>query len=158
MKPLSAGLIEFEIPFDTGYVGKLYFNPNDIDFYDNLINLENNIRKSYSEYESIVVTKDNNAEVVHRIKTELCPQIKAEFDKLFGPNASEVIFKYASPVAFVNDEYYPYYFLNAFLPDVAGKMDKTNQAVKLNYDKLSKHAVKYVGKKNVGTSKSNNVK
>lgn len=158
MKALDTGLIEFEVPFDTGYVGKLHFNPNDIDFYDNLICLEDNIRKLYTEYENITVTKENNDEIVHKIKNDLCPKIKSEFNKLFGENASEVIFKYASPVAFVKNEYYPYYFLNAFLPDVAEKMNKTNQTVKLNYEKLSKHAIKYIGKKNVGTTKSTNNK
>ena len=156
MKTLSTGIIVFEIPFDTGYIGKLKFNPNDVDFYDNLLHLEENIRNLYIEYENIEVTKENHAEVIANIRNELCPKIKAEFDKLFGEGASKEIFKYSSPVAFVDDEYYPYYFLNAFLPDVAEKMDKTNQQVKINYEKLSKHAVKYVGKKNVGITENNN--
>ena len=158
MKPLSSGLIEFKIPFDTGYIGVLKFNPNDIDFFDNWVSLEDKLKDLYSEYENIKVTKENHAEVIHNIKNDLCPKIKAEFDELFGENASEVIFKYASPVAFVDDMYYPYYFLNNFAPDVAEKMDKTIEQVKINYEKLSNHAVKYVGKKNVGTTENNNAK
>ncbi len=146
MKTLSTGKIDFELPFDNGDICVISFNPNDIDFYDKLLKLESNIQKVFEGYENISVNSDNLCDIIEKIKNDTSLKIKGEFDVLFGDGASEKIFKYCSPISIAENQYYPYYFLNAFLPDVAKAIDKTNIKARENAEKMLSHTAKYIKK------------
>lgn len=148
MKALDTGLLDFEIEFKNGDKGILSFNPNDIMFYDELAKLESKMKEIYSEYENFTTVNENNvAEITSKMRNETCEKIKNEFDSLFGVGASAVIFKYSSPISFVRETYYPYYFLNEFLPDVAKVMSKTNAKAAENAKKMFAHTAKYANRK-----------
>ena len=148
MKALDTGLLDFEIEFKNGDKGILSFNPNDFMFYDELAKLESKMKEIYSEYENFTTVNESNVgEITSKMRNETCEKIKNEFDSLFGVGASAVIFKYSSPISFVRETYYPYYFLNEFLPDVAKVMSKTNAKAAENAKKMFAHTAKYANRK-----------
>nr|DAG65981.1 MAG TPA: tail assembly chaperone [Caudoviricetes sp.] len=145
MEVIKSGLLEFPIKFDTGHEGILKFNPNDVDFYSKLVNFENNMKDIYEDFES--KKTENSFEIVSILKNDTCKKIKELFNDVFGENASEEIFKYASPISFVDNVYYPYYFLNLFMPEVVNAMDNNNKQAKEKMEQMFKHTSKYMGKK-----------
>lgn len=146
MKPIDTGLIEFKIPFSNGDEGTLCFNPNDVEFYGKIADFEAEMRKVYEEFENVKNT-ENPQKIINEMRKETNEKIKSIFDDLFGSGASAVIFKYASPTSFVKNQYYPYYFLSEFMPDVVKKINKTNEAVIKNAQKMFEHVAPYVSKR-----------
>lgn len=140
MKPLSTGKIKFEIPFDNGDICVLNFNPNDIMFYDNLLKMEDKLKKIFEEYEKVASAEGTAQEFIEKLKGQASENIKAAFDDVFGVDAGKQIFKYCSPISFVEDEYYPFYFINAFTPEIVKQLNKTAQSTR---KKMEKHIAKY---------------
>lgn len=149
MKPLETGAIEFKIPFANGDVETISFNPNDSQFYSSLTDFELKMKEIYEEYESFIKTetKKDTKEIISKITNETNEKIKAIFDEMFGNGASKAIFKYVSPTAFVKRQYYPYYFLNEFMPDVVAEMEKNNKEVAENAKIMFEHTAPYINKK-----------
>lgn len=148
MKPLETGEIEFKIPFANGDVETITFNPNDSKFYSSLSDFEQKMKEIYEEYESFAKSKEKNTkEIISKITNETNEKIKAIFDELFGNCASNAIFKYTSPTAFVKRQYYPYYFLNEFMPEVVSEMKENNAEVAENAKIMFEHTAPYINKK-----------
>lgn len=148
MKPLETGEIEFKIPFANGDVETISFNPNDSKFYSSLTDFELKMKEIYEEFENYAKSKEKNTkEIISKITNETNEKIKAMFDELFGNGASNAIFKYVSPTAFVKRQYYPYYFLNEFMPDVVAEMEKNNKEVAENAKIMFEHTAPYINKK-----------
>lgn len=148
MKPLETGEIEFKIPFVNGDIETISFNPNDSKFYSSLTDFELKMKEIYEEFENYAKSKEKNTkEIISKITNETNEKIKAMFDELFGNGASNTIFKYVSPTAFVKRQYYPYYFLNEFMPDVVAEMETNNKEVAENAKIMFEHTAPYINKK-----------
>lgn len=145
---IDTGLVEFKLPFDRG-TEKIYFNPNDVDFFIRLNDMINSISVMYDdladEYEK---TKDNfeKLEIIRKLNAK----IKDAFDVAFGNSVADTIFKYVSPHGIVaGNQYYSFYILNYLMPKIA---EVTGEASKATNDALvkamQKHGVKYEHKFN----------
>lgn len=147
MKPISTGLIDFEIPFSNGDTETLTFNPNDVEFYGKLTEFEEKMRSAYENLESVKNDDASPKEIIAKIRRETDVKIKNIFDDLFGAGAGRAVFKYASPTSFVNNQYYPYYFLSEFMPEVAAKMSETNAEATKNARIMLEHTAPYINRR-----------
>jgi hypothetical protein len=140
---IDTGLVEFELPFDRG-TEKIYFNPNDVDFFIRLKNMIDTISKLYDdlavEFES---QKDDfeKLNVIHKLNEK----IKSEFDIAFGNDVSSVIFKYVSPHGIVaKNQYYSFYILKYLMPLIEKETGKTSKATSSALQvAMNKHTEKY---------------
>lgn len=140
---IDTGLVEFELPFDRG-TEKIYFNPNDVEFFIRLTDMINSISSLYDnsaeEYEK---TEDGleKLEIVRRLNNK----IKDSFDVAFGNNVSDTIFKYVSPHGIVaKNQYYSFYILEYLMPLIAEETGKTSKATTSALEKaMNKHGVNY---------------
>ena len=145
---IDTGLVEFELPFDRG-TEKIYFNPNDIDFFIRLTDMINSISGMYDdladEYEK---TEDSfeKLEIIRNLNTK----IKDAFDVAFGNNVADIIFKYVSPHGIVaGNQYYSFYILDYLVPLIAEETGRTSQSTTSALEKaMNKHTVKYQHKIN----------
>ena len=145
---IDTGLVEFKLPFDRG-VEKIYFNPNDIDFFIRITDMINSISGMYDgltdEYEN---TEDNfeKLEIIRNLNNK----IKEAFDVGFGNNVADVIFKYVSPHGIVaGNQYYSFYILEYLMPLIAEETGKTSEATTSALEKaMNKHTSKYQHKFN----------
>lgn len=145
---IDTGLVEFKLPFDRG-VEKIYFNPNDIDFFIRITDMINSISGLYDnlseEYEK---TEDDFEKL--EVMRNLNNKIKAAFDIAFGNNVADVIFKYVSPHGIVaGNQYYSFYILEYLMPLIAEETGKTSEATTSALEKaMNKHTSKYQHKFN----------
>ena len=145
---IDTGLVEFKLPFDRG-TEKIYFNPNDIEFFIRLTDMINSISGMYDnladEYEK---TEDNfeKLEIIRRLNGK----IKDAFDTAFGNNVADTIFKYVSPHGIVaGNQYYSFYILEYLMPKIAEVAGETSKATNDALAKaMQKHGVKYQNKFN----------
>jgi hypothetical protein len=140
---IDTGLVEFELPFDRG-TEKIYFNPNDVEFFIRLTDMINSISSLYDnsaeEYEK---TEDGFEKI--EIVRKLNNKIKESFDVAFGNNVSDTIFKYVSPHGIVaKNQYYSFYILEYLMPLIAEETGKTSKATTSALEKaMNKHGVNY---------------
>ena len=134
MKALNTGRKIFTIPFDNGDKIILEFNPTDYKFYTLYLQLTKNVGKIFLEFEETAKSSFGEKEVALYEETE--KKIKEEFDKVFGVGAGDQIFKYCSPVSIVDGQYYPFYFLEAFEPEIVSVM---NEKAKKSAEKAKKY-------------------
>lgn len=142
-KIIDTGLVEFILPFDRGEE-KIYFNPNDVEFFIRLTNMINNISEMYDgladEYEK---TEDSFEKL--EIIRKLNDKIKDAFDVAFGNNVSDIIFKYVSPHGIVaKNQYYSFYILDYLMPLIEQETGKTSKATVSALEKaMNKHTAQY---------------
>lgn len=142
-KIIDTGLVEFVLPFDRGEE-KIYFNPNDVEFFIRLTDMINNISVMYDsladKYEK---TEDNfeKLDIIRRLNSE----IKDAFDVAFGNNVADTIFKYVSPHGIVaKNQYYSFYILDYLMPLIEEETGKTSKATVSALEKaMNKHTAKY---------------
>ena len=146
---IDTGLVEFVLPFDRG-TEKIYFNPNDLDFFIRLTDMINAMSDTYekasTEYEKATDSMEK-LEITRRLNEK----IKADFDNAFGNNVSDVIFKYVSPNGIIKSksQYYPFYILEWLMPKIEEETGKTSKATMSALEKaMSKHTVNYQHKFN----------
>ena len=146
---IDTGLVEFKLPFDRG-TEKIYFNPNDLDFFIRLTDMINVMSDTYekasTEYEKATDSMEK-LEITRRLNEK----IKADFDNAFGNNVSDVIFKYVSPNGIIKSksQYYPFYILEWLMPKIEEETGKTSKATMSALEKaMSKHTVNYQHKFN----------
>ena len=146
---IDTGLVEFVLPFDRG-TEKIYFNPNDLDFFIRLTDMINAMSDTYekasTEYEKATDSMEK-LEITRRLNEK----IKSDFDNAFGNNVSDVIFKYVSPNGFIKakSQYYPFYILEWLMPKIEEETGKTSKATMSALEKaMSKHTVNYQHKFN----------
>ena len=142
-KIIDTGLVEFILPFDRGEE-KIYFNPNDVEFFVRLTDMINKISEMYDgladEYEK---TEDSfeKLEIISRLNGK----IKDAFDVAFGNNVADTIFKYVSPHGIVaKNQYYSFYILDYLMPLIEEETGKTSKATVSALEKaMNKHTAQY---------------
>ena len=142
-KIIDTGLVEFVLPFDRGEE-KIYFNPNDVEFFVRLTDMINKISEMYDgladEYEK---TEDSfeKLEIISRLNGK----IKDAFDVAFGNNVADTIFKYVSPNGIVaKNQYYSFYILDYLMPLIEEETGKTSKATVSALEKaMNKHTAQY---------------
>lgn len=146
---IDTGLVEFVLPFDRG-TEKIYFNPNDLDFFIRLTDMINGMSdiydKAHTEYENATDSMEK-LEITRRLNEK----IKADFDNAFGNSVSDAIFKYVSPNGIIKSksQYYPFYILEWLMPKIEEETGKTSKATMSALEKaMSKHTVNYQHKFN----------
>ena len=141
---LSTGKIAFPIEFDNGNKDCIYFNPNDPNLFIRLKNFEENLQKRASEINDIELNakgEPNSKDVIvietfNKMQDLMCEEI----DKAFGGEISSVVFKYCSPFAIVQGEYFILQFVNAIKPEIEKQIKKSNAELE---KKMAKHLNKY---------------
>ena len=139
---LNTGKVAFPIEFDNGAKETIYFNPNDPNLAIRLKDLQENVNKKMSEIEDIKLNNDGTPEDMkviddfEKIQNVLCN----ELDIAFGGEISSIVFKYCSPFAIVNGEYFIMQFLTAITPEIQKNINKSNAEVE---KKMAKHLNKY---------------
>ena len=139
---LSTGKVAFPIEFDNGAKEIIYFNPNDPNLAIRLKDLQENVNKKMSEIEDIKLNNDGtptDMKVIddfEKIQNVLCN----ELDIAFGGEISSVVFKYCSPFAIVNGDYFLIQFIEAIKPEIEKHIKKANADVE---KKMAKHLDKY---------------
>ena len=145
---IDTGLVEFELPFDRG-TEKIYFNPNDVEFYIRLTDMINSISGMYDDLADEYEKTEDNFEKLKIIR-KLNGRIKDAFDIAFGNNVSDTIFKYVSPHGIVaGNQYYSFYILDYLMPKIAEVTGETSKATNDTLAKaMNKHTAKYQHKFN----------
>lgn len=163
---LSVGKIAFPIEFDNGDKCTIYFNPNDPDLASRLMSAKDKIDKKINAInsEDFNLLNDGSVEVPKNIDdvenlsneqreflmkraeqmTKLMQDTKniifEELDRAFDGDISSIVFKYCSPFAVVNGEYFITQFLNAITPEIQKHIKKSNSDMG---NKMAKHVNKY---------------
>ena len=136
---LSTGKIAFPIEFDNGDKEKIYFNPNDPDLVLRMKNLHKNIKIRVDELEDAKLDATGNpikhSDVANfeKLRKVVCE----ELDFAFGGEVSSVVFKYCSPFAIVDGQYFIMQFITAIAPEIEKEVNKATE-------KMTKHIGKYV--------------
>lgn len=140
---INTGLIEFELPFDRG-TEKIYFNPNDIEFFIRITDMINSISGMYDDLADEYEKTEDNFEKLEIIR-KLNSKIKDAFDVAFGNSVADTIFKYVSPHGIVaGNQYYSFYILEYLMPIIADVTGKASQAANDALAKaMNKHTAKY---------------
>ena len=144
----DTGLVEFKLPFDRG-TEKIYFNPNDIEFFIRLTDMINLISGMYDGLADEYEKTDDSFEKLEIIR-KLNGKIKDAFDVAFGNNVADTIFKYVSPHGIVaGNQYYSFYILDYLMPKIAEVTGETSKATNDALAKaMNKHTAKYQHKFN----------
>jgi hypothetical protein len=142
-KIIDTGLVEFILPFDRGEE-KIYFNPNDVEFFVRLTDMINNISGMYDDLADEYEKTDDNFEKLEVIR-KLNGKIKGAFDVAFGNNVADTIFKYVSPHGIVaKNQYYSFYILDYLMPLIEQETGKTSKATVSALEKaMNKHTAQY---------------
>lgn len=140
---IDTGLVEFELPFDRG-TEKIYFNPNDVEFFIRLTDMINSISGLYDNLSEEYEKTEDNFEKLEIIRN-LNGKIKDAFDVAFGNNVSDTIFKYVSPHGIVaGNQYYSFYIIEYLMPIIADVTGKTSKATVSALEKaMNKHTTQY---------------
>lgn len=140
---IDTGLVEFKLPFDRG-TEKIYFNPNDIEFFIRLTDMINSISRMYDDLADEYEKTEDNFEKLEIIR-KLNGRIKDAFDVAFGNNVADAIFKYVSPHGIVaGNQYYSFYILDYLMPLIEEETGKTSKdAVSALEKAMNKHTEKY---------------
>ena len=139
---LSTGKVAFPIEFDNGDKDCIYFNPNDPNLAIRLKDFQENVNKKMGEIEDIKLNNDGTPEDMkviddfEKIQNVLCN----ELDIAFGGEISSIVFKYCSPFAIVNGDYFLIQFIEAIKPEIEKHIKKANADVE---KKMAKHLDKY---------------
>lgn len=167
---LSTGKVAFPIEFDNGDVQNIYFNPSDPELATRLMSAKDKISAkvqnlNFDDFElsnsGEPVVIDNiedvenltdeqimaitaKAESISKVVTETKQIIIDELNAAFDSDVSSVVFKYCSPFAIVNGNYFILNFLEAIAPEIKKYIEKANKDVE---KKMQKHIGKYQKKK-----------
>lgn len=140
---LKTGLIAFPIEFDNGEKDKIYFNPNDPDLFIRFADFERKMNDRLAEIKDVELENDGTpkemalVEMMRGINQAICE----ELDIAFGNKISDVVFKYCSPFAIVNGEYFLEQFVMAIRPEISKYNEKANLELQ---KKKQKHVEKYM--------------
>lgn len=141
---LSTGKVAFPIEFDNGETEVIYFNPNDPDLAVRMKDFETLINKRVEELGNISVGTDGtptdrdaeNIEAVRQIQQVMYEEI----DRAFNSKISDKVFKYCSPFAVVDGNYFILAFIEGIMPEIEKSVAKANAKVESQMDKyLSKY-------------------
>ena len=139
---LSTGKVAFPIEFDNGVKETIYFNPNDPNLAIRLKELQENVNKKMSEIEDIELNNDGTPTDMKVIEDfeKIQDVLFNELDIAFGGDISSIVFKYCSPFAIVDGDYFLMQFVEAIKPEIEKHIKKANADVE---KKMAKHLDKY---------------
>lgn len=163
---LSTGKVAFPIEFDNGDVQNIYFNPSDPGLATRLISAKDRITEKVNNlnYDDIELSNDGEpiaidkfedmknlseeqidgltkqAEKMAQVITDIKQIICDELDTALGSDVSSVVFKYCSPLAIVDGNYFILNFLDALAPELQKYNEKANKEAE---KKMQKHIGKY---------------
>ena len=141
---LNTGKIAFPIEFDNGNKDCIYFNPNDPDLFSRMRDLSANIDKRIKAMSDVMLGVDGKPENIEYIDAFNALQkiLYEELNIAFGSDVSSVVFKYCSPFAIVNGEYFISQFVKAITPEIEKHIEEATAARRAKMDKhLSKYTV-----------------
>jgi hypothetical protein len=139
---LKTGLVAVPIEFDNGEKDKIYFNPNDPDLFVRFSDFEGRMNDKLSKIEEMDLDNDGmpREKALVEIMRKINQSVYEEIDIAFGNKISDVVFKYCSPFAIVNGEY----FLEQFVAVIRPEINKYNEKANLELQKKKqKHIEKY---------------
>lgn len=139
---LKTGLVAVPIEFDNGEKDKIYFNPNDPDLFVRFSDFEGRMNDKLSKIEEMDLDNDGmpREKALVEIMRKINQSVYEEIDIAFGNKISDVVFKYCSPFAIVNGEY----FLEQFVAVIRPEINKYNEKASLELQKKKqKHIEKY---------------
>ena len=139
---LNTGKIAFSIEFDNGNKTNIYFNPNDPDLFIRIKNFEGLVSKRIKAFDDVELSSDGTPTNAEKIEVfeQMQDIIKEELDRAFGGEISDEIFKYCSPFAVVDDEYFIIQFIKAITPEIKKHMEKASAESR---ERMAKHIGKY---------------
>lgn len=163
---LSTGKIAFPIEFDNGDVQHIYFNPSDPELATRLLSAKDRISARVNALKTDDVELSNSgepvaieniddalnltdeqitditarAERISKVMTDTKQIIFDELNTAFDSDVSSVVFKYCSPFALVEGNYFILNFLEAIASEIKKYVDKANKDVE---KKMQKHIGKY---------------
>ena len=142
---LSTGKVAFPIEFDNGEKTCIYFNPNDPELAVRLKDFQVRVEQRVHDAGEIPLKPDGTPENETLIEAfrALRTIIDEEIDVAFGAPISAEVFKYCSPFAIVNGDYFVMQFVEAILPEIEKEIKKANQSANAA---MQKHIAKYVKK------------
>ena len=139
---LNTGKVAFPIEFDNGDKQNIYFNPHDPDLAFRMKDFRGNVEKRTKDLKDMQLNNDGtpeNEEVIEefrKIRNIVCE----ELDVAFNGDISAVVFKYCSPFAIVNGDYFIMQFIEAITEEIKERISASNDEVKKN---MQKHIAKY---------------
>ena len=139
---LNTGKVSFPIEFDNGEKEVIYFNPNDPDLFVRFTDFEKRVEEKLKDIDDFDLSVDGtpkNEELIEKFKG-INKVICEELDVAFASNISNVIFKYCSPFAIVNGDYFLIQFVRAIRPEIEKHNKKANIELQ---KKMAKHTNKY---------------
>lgn len=144
---LSTGKIAFPIEFDNGDKQNIYFNPNDPNLSVRMKDFEGKVKERTKDFEEFKLKEDgtveenaiNGIELVERFQ-QIQNIVYEELDYAFGGEISNVVFKYCSPFAIVDGEYFILQFINAIRPEIEKHVKMASENAQA---KMQKHIAKY---------------
>lgn len=139
---LSTGKVAFPIEFDNGDKDVIYFNPADPDLMRRFHDFENNLAKKMNEMKDFELNEEGQPkEAVYVKEYQLMLDVFCkELDYALGGEISKVVFKYCSPLAIVNGEFFVVQFIRAILPEIEKHVKK---AIDTKNKKCDKYLKKY---------------
>ena len=142
---LSTGKLAFPIEFDNGDRQNIYFNPNDPDLAIRMKDFQGKVEARTKDLEDMKLKQDGTPEDVEAIERfrEIRNIICEELDAAFNGEISAVVFKYCSPFAVVDGDYFIMQFIEAIKPEIEKHIKKSNAAVEQT---MHKHIANYIKK------------
>ena len=139
---LNTGKVAFPIEFDNGAKETIYFNPNDPDLFVRFSNFEKRVEdklKGISDFDLSADGTPKNEELLEKFEN-INKVICEELDVAFASKVSDIVFKYCSPFAIVNGDYFLIQFVQAIRPEIEKHNKKANADLQ---KKMAKHTAKY---------------
>ena len=142
---LNTGKVAFPIEFDNGDVQNIYFNPNDPDLAVRMKDFRQKVEERTKNIDDLQLKPDGSPEDAEAIETIRAIQniLCEELDAAFNSPVSAVVFKYCSPFAAVDGDFFVMQFIEAITPEIEAHIKKSNAAVE---QKMQKHIAQYVKK------------
>jgi hypothetical protein len=133
---LSTGKKAFPIEFDNGEKETIFFNPNDPNLAIRLNAAGEKIQEKINE---LPEPEENESAELEGYK-KVQEIIYNELDDAFGGDISSKVFKYCSPFAIVDGEFFISQFMRAIIPEVTKEINKAQTNLQ---KKMQKHLEKY---------------
>lgn len=139
---LNSGKQAFTLEFDEG-TETIYFNPLDPELGVRMADFERNVSERTKEYEDLDTNPDGTvnggADAVEKLR-KILAIVKEEIDRAFNSEISATVFKYCSPFAIVNGDYFILQFIEGIKPEIEKRVNEGNAlANKTLNERLAKY-------------------
>lgn len=142
---LSTGKVAFPIEFDNGESTVIYFNPVDADLAVRMSKFGKQIEERIEQLvKSVELSNDGTAKrdidgdvaFVEKVQEEVMDAV----DEAFNSSISREVFKYCSPLALVDGNYFIINFMEAIVPEIEKKVNEMS----INIDgKMNERLARY---------------